>query len=294
MKKFLKAVLGLSLALTITACGSNNAEETPASSDGANETSTTETAQAPSGEAKTIKVGVVGEKNEVWEEVAKRYEEGTGNKIELVKFSDYNQPNEALLSGDIDLNSYQHYKFLDEFNKNQGSEEIVSLGNTMLAPIGIYSNKIKSIDEIEDGARVAIPNDPTNGSRSLFLLQSAGLIKVEGTPGDSITIDQITENPKNLEIIEMDASQTARSLDDTDFSVVNDNYALDAGLKPNEDAIYMEDPNSEEVEEYINIIAARKEDAENEEYKEVVSYYQTEETKKDYDTYTDGAWIPAW
>ena len=283
-----KSSLALGLLLSLTACGGNGSEE--ASTETANNEPTTEVTES----ADAIKIGVVGEKNEVWEEVIKRYEEGTGKEAELVRFSDYTQPNEALVSGDIDVNSYQHYKFLDEFNKNQGSEAIVPIGDTMLAPLGFYSNQIESLDEIKEGDRIALPNDPTNGPRALFLLQSAGLIKVNGEPGELITVEDITENSLNLEFIEMDAAQTPRSLDDVVAAAVNDNYALDAGLVPSEDAISLEDPNDPATKIYVNVIAARKEDENNEDYKELVEYYQTDETAADYDTYTNGSWIPGW
>ena len=283
MKNLGKLTLGLALILGLSSCGSNGDNK---------EASEGEKAQTEV--ADTIKIGVVGEKNEVWEEVIKRYEEGTGKKAELVKFSDYTQPNEALASGDIDVNSFQHYKFLAEYNDAQGEEKLVAIADTMLAPLGYYSNQIKSLDELEDGDRVAIPNDPSNGPRALFLLQAAGLIKVNGNPGEAITLDDITENPKNLEFIEMDAAQTARALDDVKVAAVNDNYALDSGLSPNEDAIFLEDPENPDAKIYVNVIAARAEDKDNEAYKELVKYYQTDETKKDYDTYTNGAWIASW
>lgn len=283
MKKLSKLTLGLALVLGLSSCGANKADD-------ANQTSEKQESQATD----TIKIGVVGEKNEVWDEVIKRYEEGTGKKAELVKFSDYTQPNEALASGDIDINSYQHYKFLNEYNEAQGEEKLVAIADTMLAPLGIYSNQIKSVDELADGDKISLPNDPSNGSRALFLLQSAGLIKVNGNPGESITLEDITENPKNLEFIEMDAAQTSRSLDDVKAAIVNDNYALDSGLSPKNDSIYLEDPEDPDVKIYVNVIAARAEDKDNEAYKELVSYYQTEETKKDYDEFTNGAWIPSW
>lgn len=285
-----KSTLALGLILGLTGCSSNN--EQAANNDAANTAPETKVEEKADNEP--IKIGVVGEKNEVWEEVIKRYEEGTGKKAELVRFSDYTQPNEALASGDIDVNSFQHYLFLGEYNKEQGEEKLVAIGDTMLAPIGFFSNQIKSLDELEDGAKVAIPNDPTNGPRALFLLQEEGLIKVNGEPGDLITVDDITENTKNLEFIEMDASQTARALDDVAIAAVNDNYALDAGLSPAQDAISLEDPHGTDTKIYVNVIATRKEDKDNEDYKELVKYYQTDETKADYDKYTNGAWIPAW
>ena len=284
MKKFAKIALALAVLVGFSACGAKDSES---SKDASAETKTEDKA-----EGTTIKIGVVGEYNEVLEKVIARYEEATGNKVELQKFSDYSQPNEALIAGDIDLNAYQHHKFLDEFNESKGSD-LISIGDTMLAPMGLYSEKIKSIDELEDGAKVAIPNDPTNGSRALFLLQEAGLIKVDGQAGDLIGVDKVTDNPKNLEIIEMDASTTPRSLEDVDIAAVNDTFALDSGLDK-EKSIFVEDPKSESVKEYINLIAARKEDENNEAYKEFVKYYQTEETKKDMEEITKGAWLPAW
>ena len=284
MKKFAKIALALAVLVGFSACG---AKDNESSKDASAETKTEDKA-----EGTTIKIGVVGEYNEVLEKVIERYEEATGNKVELQKFSDYSQPNEALIAEDIDLNAYQHHKFLDEFNESKGSD-LISIGDTMLAPMGLYSEKIKSIDELEDGAKVAIPNDPTNGSRALFLLQEAGLIKVDGQAGDLIGVDKVTDNPKNLEIIEMDASTTPRSLEDVDIAVVNDTFALDSGLDK-EKSVFVEDPKSESVKEYINLIAARKEDENNEAYKEFVKYYQTEETKKDMEEITKGAWLPAW
>lgn len=284
MKKIVKIALALAVLVGFSACG---AKDNESSKDASAETKTEDKA-----EGTTIKIGVVGEYNEVLEKVIGRYEEATGNKVELQKFSDYSQPNEALIAGDIDLNAYQHHKFLDEFNESKGSD-LISIGDTMLAPMGLYSEKIKSIDELEDGAKVAIPNDPTNGSRALFLLQEAGLIKVDGQAGDLIGVDKVTDNPKNLEIIEMDASTTPRSLEDVDIAAVNDTFALDSGLDK-EKSVFVEDPKSESVKEYINLIAARKEDENNEAYKEFVKYYQTEETKKDMEEITKGAWLPAW
>ena len=292
MKLTSKIALALGLIVSLTSCGSGESKKEEAPKE-ETKTETKETGDtSKSSDPINIKIGVVGEFNEVLEEVIKRYEEGTGNTAELVKFADYNQPNEALASGDIDLNAFQHHKFLNEFNEDRGSD-LVAIGDTMLAPIALYSNKVGSLDELAEGAKIALPNDPSNGSRALFLLQDAGLITVEGKPGDIIGLENVTENAKNLELIEMDASETARSLDDVDAAVVNDTFALDAGLDK-KTSIYTEDPKSESVKQYINVIAARKEDENNETYKEFVKYYQSEETKEDFETYTKGSWIPAW
>ncbi|MDU2583056.1 MAG: MetQ/NlpA family ABC transporter substrate-binding protein [Anaerococcus hydrogenalis] len=289
MKKFTKIALGLSLVLSLTACG-NKKDETNSNS---NETNKAKT-EDRFADAKEIKIGVCGEKNEVLEDIAKRFEKDTGKKIKIVSFSDYNQPNEALKAGDIDINAFQHKKFLEDYNESHKTD-IVSVGDTLLAPMGIYSDKIKDVKEIKEKDKIAIPNDPTNGARALFLLQSAGLIKVDGKEGDAITLDNIKENPKDLEIIELDASQTARNLTEVAASVINSGVAVDAGFVPTEDSIYLEDKDDPAKAIYVNIIAAKKED-ENSKILEnfVKNYYQTDETKKLVEKETKGSEIPAW
>lgn len=281
MRKIKKLGIGLAITLLFAACANKD-------------TNTNEESLEGTEDSKTIKIGFVGENNEVWEDVKERYEKESGNKIEFVTFTDYNEPNEALNSGDIDLNSFQHKKFLQDFNEQNGTD-LVEIGDTVLAPLGIYSSKIKSIDEIEDGDRIAIPDDSSNGARSLFLLQSAGLIKVDGNPGEAVTIDDIIENPKNLEIVELAASQTARSLDDVKASVINSGMAVDAGFIPTEDALFLEDKDSPDAKIYVNIIAARKEDENNKVFKDLVeNYYQTEETAKKVEEVSKGSQIPSW
>lgn len=207
-------------------------------------------------------------------------------------FTDYNQPNEALLSGDLQLNSFQHQRFLDNFNKEKGSN-IVSIGDTVLAPLGLYSSKIKDVSEIKNGDRIAIPDDVSNGSRALILLQTAGLIKVNGQAGDDLTKDDITENPLNLEIIALDASQTARSLDDVTAAAINNGMAIDAGYIPTKDAFFLE-PVDDNSKPYINIIATKEENKDNEVLKKIVQAYQTDETAKAIDETTKGSSISAW
>ena len=282
MKKLAKIALSLALVAGIVGCGNN--EDTPASNAGSNE----------SAGGQTIKIGVVGEFNDVLEDVKARYEKDTGNKVEIVSFGDYNQPNEALESGDIDINAYQHKLYLEGFNKDHGTD-LVSIGNTMLAPLGIYSKQYKSLDEVKDEDEVVIPNDASNGARALFLLQDAGLIKVNGEKGENITVTDITENPKNLKITEVDAFQTARNLDSAALAVVNDTFALDSQIATEYPALKFEETEINDENGYINIIAAKKERADDEVLNDFVkNYYQTDETKKDYEKYTGGAWIPAW
>lgn len=281
MKKLGKIALGLALLVGSSSCGNKENKNE------ANSNSNTK-------EKQTIKIGVVGEYNEVLNEVSKRYEEKTGNKVELVVFSDYNQPNEALESGDIDLNAYQHKKFLEEFNKDHKTN-LVSIGNTMLAPLGIYSKKYKSLDDVKDKDEIVIPNDASNGARALFLLQDAGLIKVNGKKGDSVTITDIKENPKNLKITEVDAAQTARNLDSAALAVVNDTFALDSKIATEYPALKFEESKVDDSNPYVNVFAAKKERKDDKILNDFVKkYYQTEKTKKDYEKFTGGAWVPAW
>lgn len=292
MKTIGKITLGLALILGLSSCGANNNQQKDEQAPAQKEEGTTAT--DPLADKDIIKLGVVGENNEDWEDVAKRYKEGTGKTIELVKFSEYREPNEALLSGDIDINAFQHKKFLKDFNEVSGSD-IVTIADTFIAPLGIYSSKITDLKDLEDGAKIAIPDDSTNGSRSLFLLQSAGLIEVSGKDGDAITINEITANPRNFEIIELSASQTARSLDDVDIACVNSGMAVDAGFIPTEDAIYLEDHEDPDKQIYVNIIATTSDKKDSPTLKDLIdNYYHTEETKKIVEESTKGSSIPVW
>ena len=284
MKKLGKIALGLALLVGLSSCGNKEANKVTSNSN-SNENSKGK---------QTIKIGVVGEYNDVLKEVAKRFEKDTGNKIEIVPFSDYNQPNEALESGDIDLNAYQHKKYLEEYNKDHKTD-LVSIGNTMLAPLGIYSKKYKSLDEVKDNDEVVIPNDASNGARALFLLQDAGLIKVKGEKGDPVTIEDIEENSKNLKITEVDASQTARNLDSAAIAVVNDTFALDSKIATEYPALKFEESKADDSNPYVNIFAAKKDRKDDKVLNDFVkNYYQTDDTKKDYEKFTGGAWVPAW
>ena len=272
MRKIFKNLAILSLALLLASCGSKDSSK--------------------KAEDDTLKLGVVGERNVEYEDAIKRYEEDTGKHIELVRFSDYNQPNDALKDGDIDLSSFATYIFIEDYNKNQNAG-FTYLADSIISPMGVYSNKLKNVDELKEGDKVAIPVETSNNSRALYILEVAGVIKIKKDAGDFITVDDIEENPKNLEFIELPADQVSRALEDVDIAAVNDTFALDSGLDK-EKSVFVEDPKSESVKEYINLIAARKEDENNEAYKEFVKYYQTEETKKDMEEITKGAWLPAW
>jgi D-methionine transport system substrate-binding protein len=205
--------------------------------------------------AETIKIGVTAGPHAEIMEVVKKVAAADGLVLRIVEFSDYIQPNAALASGDLDANSYQHQPFLDQQVKDRGYK-LVSVGKTVVYPMGIYSKKVKSLAEVPTGGRVAIPNDPTNGARALLLLQTAGVLKLAPDAGVTASVANIKENPKKLRIVELDAAQLPRSLDDVDAAAVNSNYALTAGLQPTKDAIAIESPNSP----YTNIIAVQTKD----------------------------------
>lgn len=276
MKKFVGYIVAVAVLLVITGCGSGNKEATSKSTDG---------------KEVTVKLGVVGSDTDVWDNVQKRLKD-EGINLEYVKFTDYSQPNVALDSGDIDLNSFQHQIFLDNFNQEHGTD-LVSIGNTVNAPLGIYSEKIKDVKELKDGDTISIPNDVTNGGRALLLLQTAGLIKVDSAKKQAPTVSDITENKLNLKIEELDAAQTPRSLQDVAAAIINSGVAVDAGYHPTKDAIFLE-PVDDTSKPYVNIIVARKEDEDNETYQKIVDAYQTEDTKKVIEETSKGSSIPAW
>ena len=239
--------------------------------------------------AEDIKVGVSpGEHAEIMEEVAK-VAEPMGLNIEVVEFSDYVIPNTALADGDIQANSFQHRPYLENQVKDRGFD-LVEIGTTITTPMGIYSDKLESLDALPEGAKIGIPNDPTNGGRALLILQDLGLIALAEGTGLVPTPLDITENPKNLEFLELDAAQLPRSLADTDASIINTNYALAAGLNPNTDTIGMEKADSP----YVNIIVVRKGNEEQDWAKKLVEAYHSAEVKAFIDEKYEGSVLTSW
>jgi D-methionine transport system substrate-binding protein len=201
-------------------------------------------------------------------EVAKK----NGLEVKIVEFSDYVQPNLALAAKEVDLNSFQHVPYLEEFSKERNLK-LVSVGTTYVSPIAFFSKRIKSLDELKDGDSVAIPNDPTNGGRSLLLLQKAGLITLKPGVGLTATPFDVAENKRNIKIVEVDAAQTPRALDDVAAAAINNTFASEAGLNAIDDSIYREDADSP----YVNVIVAREGEESNPLYKKFVAAYQTQE-----------------
>jgi len=238
--------------------------------------------------AEDIKVGVTaGEHAQIMEKV-KEIAAKKGLNIDIVEFSDYVVPNQALADGDLNANSFQHQPYLDNQIADRGFD-IVSVGTTITTPMGVYSKKVKSLDELQDGATVAIPNDPTNGGRALLVLASKGLIKVDAAKGLKVGPADVTENPKNIQFAELDAAQLPRSLDDVDAAVINTNYAMEAGLHPKKDAIAIEGEKSP----YANVIAVRTADKDAPWVKTLVESYHDDSIKAFINEEFKGALIPA-
>ena len=236
---------------------------------------------------KPIKIGVTaGPHAQIFEQV-KKVAERDGLKIQVIEFSDYVQPNAALAAGDLDANSYQHKPYLDQQMQDRGYK-FTSVGYTVNFPIGIYSKKVKSLKDLKPGARVGIPNDPTNGGRALLVLQDQGLIKLKAGAGLKATPLDVVENPGKLKFVELDAAQLPRSLDDLDASAVNTNYAIPAGLHPGKDAIAKESARSP----YANLIAVREQDKDKPWVAKLVKAYQSEEIRKFIQLEFKGAVIP--
>lgn len=221
-----------------------------------------------------IKVGVMTGPEFAVAEVAKQVaKDKFGLEVELVSFTDYVTPNAALNNKLIDANAFQHKPYLDTQKKDRGWNDLVIVGNTFVYPIAAYSKKIKSIDELKNGATVAIPNDPTNAGRSLLLLQAQGLIKLKDPAGLTQTVLDIVENPKNLKIQTLDANLIPRTLGQVDLAIINNTFAGQAGLYPSKDAIFVENKESP----YVNLIVAREDNKEDQDVLNFVKAYNSEE-----------------
>ncbi|MBF5013280.1 MetQ/NlpA family ABC transporter substrate-binding protein [Burkholderia pseudomultivorans] len=246
-------------------------------------------AGAHAAQAETIKVGVTGGPHAQIMEAVKKVAAKSGLDIRIVEFSDYVQPNAALASGDLDANSYQHDPYLQAQVKDRGYK-LIKVAETVTFPMGIYSKRVKSLAELQPGARVAIPNDPTNGGRALLLLQKQSVLKLRADAGLKATPLDIVDNPRKLKIVELDAAQIPRSLGDVDAAAINTNYAMEAGLKPKQDAIAIEGPNGP----YANIIAIREADRAKPWVAKLVAAYHSPEVKQFIDGKFGGAVIAAW
>lgn len=234
----------------------------------------------------TIRVGIRGSELRTWEYLEEKAQE-KGIDIEIVQFSSAYDPNDALNDGEIDVNAFQHIAYLDTFNEKTGSD-IVPIGTTIIAPLGIYSNEYDDLEDLPNGAQIAIPNDQSNWGRALLLLQDAGLITViddfDGIGGE----DKVKDNPKNLELIPVDSFQTPRSMEDTDLAVIGNGIAVEAGIMLKEALLH----ESETAKPYINIIAAKAENEDDERLQQIVELYQSDDTKEFIEETFEGNYLP--
>ena len=223
--------------------------------------------------------------------VAKKELKKEGYELEIKEYSDYVQPNTALESGDLDANYFQHKPYLDDFNK-QKKTHLVSAGTIHYEPFGIFPGKTKTLKALKNGATVAVPNDTTNEARALLLLQDQGLIKLKDGAGLTATKKDIVENKKDLAIKEIEAAQIPRSLKDVDIAVVNGNYALEAGLKVNKDALATEDADSIGAKTYGNVVAVKKGNEKTDATKALIKALKSDAVKKYINDKYDGAVVP--
>lgn len=274
MKKHLKvlaATAALTLSLVLAACGKNSAS-------------------AAQAKATTVRLGVVGSDNKVWEAVGKKLKADHIN-LKIVELADYNQPNAALADGDLDLNAFQHQFFLDNWNKKNHSD-LTTIGKTVIAPMAIFSHKISKLSQLKAGDTVSIPNDVTNQARALTLLKSNGLITFKKGTSNLPTPRDVDQNKLKLKFQPLDAAQLPRTLDDVDAAVINSGVAVDAKLDFKK-ALDIEKVTKASIP-WINIIVAKKKDANNKVYKKIVKAYQTEDTKKLLKKLYGDTDIPAW
>lgn len=280
MKRALTVILVLGLAvLLIAGCGAKQGSATNEQSQNQN-----------GGETKTvsIKVGASPVPHAEILKVVKPILEKEGINLEIVEFTDYIQPNLKLNDKELDANYFQHIPYLEDFSKEH-KLDLTYTAKVHIEPMGIYSQKVKSLNELKDGATIAIPNDPTNGGRALLLLQSAGVLKLKEGTGIKATVSDIAENPKNIKISELEAATLPRVLQDVDAAVINTNYALEAKLVPTKDALFIESADSP----YVNILAVRKGDESRPELKKLAEALNSPEVKKFIEDQYKGAVVPA-
>jgi D-methionine transport system substrate-binding protein len=240
-------------------------------------------------ETTSIRVGVTAGPHAQILEAVRPVAAGRGLDVKIVEFSDYITPNIALDSGDLEANSYQHKPFLDQQIKDRGYK-IESAALTVNFPLGIYSHRWKRWEDVPDGAQIAIPNDPTNGGRALLLLQETGVIKLRDGVGLLPTLLDVVSNPHKLRVVEIDAAQTPRALDDVDAAAVNTNFAISAKLNPTRDALLRESPKSP----YVNLIAIRSVDRDKPWVRTLVESYRSEPVKAFILATFDGAVLASW
>ena len=280
MKKLFAILATLALAVfAFAGCGGDQAKSS----------SSTSTTVTSSSGAKTLKVGATAVPHAEILEQAKPLLAKEGIDLQIVEFNDYVQPNLALNDKELDANYFQHAPYLKNFIDEHKEVKLVNAAGVHIEPMGIYSHKVKKLDELQDGASIAIPNDPTNGGRSLLLLEKAGLLKLKEGVGEKATVQDIVENPKHLKFQEVEAAQVPRTLDDVDAAIINSNFAMQVPLDPTKDAMFIEDSTSP----YVNIIAVREGDENRPEIQALIKVLHSDEIKNFINEKYKGAVVPA-
>lgn len=272
MKKVLALLLAALLVLGVTACGGGGDEGGDA-------------------EGLTIKVGASPAPHAEILEKAKEILAEDGITLEITEFQDYVLPNEAVSNGELDANYFQHLPYLEQYNEENGTD-LVSVAKIHYEPYGIYAGKTATLEELQDGAKVAVPNDATNEARALLLLEQEGLITLKEGVGIGATAFDIVDNPKNLEIVELEAALIPRSLQDVDIAVINGNYAIEAGLNASKDALATEAADSVGADTFANIICVKAGNEDNEGVQKLIEVLTSEEIKTFINDTYEGAVVP--
>ena len=281
-KKLLALLLGLTLCLSLAACGGDSAADSGAADTGAAEEG------GDSGETVTLTVAASPTPHAVILEQCVPILAEQGIDLVINQYSDYVVPNTAVEDGDEDANYFQHLPYLEEFNETRGTH-LVSVAGVHIEPMGIYAGRVESLEDLPDGAVIGIPNDPTNEGRALLLLEAQGLITLDDSSNLTATPNNIVDNPKNLEFQELEAATIPSVLADVDLAVINSNYALGAGLNPTTDALAIESSDSP----YVNVLVVKEGNENNEAIQALVDALHSD-TIRDYITETfDGAVVPA-
>ncbi len=298
-KKFLGLVAaGILAAGVLTGCGGtdagseNNTEA--ATSEEKDEAADTEAASddtADSADKVTIKIAASPTPHAEILQQAKTILADKGYDLEITEFEDYVQPNEVVEAGEYDANYFQHIPYLESFNEEKGTH-LVNAGGIHYEPFGIYPGTKSSLDDIADGDSIAVPNDTTNEARALLLLQDNGILKLKDGAGLTATVTDIEENPHNIQIVELEAAQVARVVSENAYVVLNGNYALEAGFSVGKDALAYEKNDSEAAKTYVNVIAVKEGNENNDAIKALVEVLKSDEIKNYITSTYDGAVVP--
>lgn len=295
MKKGLALVLTAAFCVAaVTGCG-NSSKETKAETSAETTAETTaETGEETTGavaDGTKLTVAATPTPHAEILNAAKELMAEKGIELEVIEFTDYVQPNKVVDAGDVDANYFQHMPYLENFNEEQGTK-LVSVGAVHYEPLGIYPGKSNDLANIPDGAEIIVPDDATNEARALLLLEANGIITLKEDAGLNATKNDIAENPYNVNIVEMEAAQIARAVEDADFVVLNGNYALQANFSVEKDALAKEEADSEAAQTYANVIAVREGDEERPEIKALIEVLKSDEIKSFIETTYEGAVLP--